>query len=231
MPAVQKEKKQKAIELRLKGKSYGEILKILNIPSKGTLSVWLKDIPLTPEAKKRLENNMRVAYTRGLFSFNKKRTKNIIIENQMVFSNATKAINKISKNELLLVGTALYWGEGTTREKSRGYQRISFSNSDPDMVKIFMRYLREILEVSDEKMRPYVHIHKNIKPNIAIKFWSEIAELPKKSFYTYDAVSKSGKFKHPANFLPYGTFNIRATDRRLFYTIKGYINGLVKQIA
>lgn len=71
MPVVQSSKKVAAIKLRIQGKSYGEILKILDIPSKGTLSEWFRDIKLSASAKSRLQNNIDIARERGLFRFNK----------------------------------------------------------------------------------------------------------------------------------------------------------------
>jgi transposase len=38
--------KRKVVELRKQGKSYSDILKIIKV-SKSSLSLWLKDVPLT----------------------------------------------------------------------------------------------------------------------------------------------------------------------------------------
>ena len=43
----------KAVALRKKGRSYSEIIKKIKV-SKGTLSVWLKDVELTYKQKERL---------------------------------------------------------------------------------------------------------------------------------------------------------------------------------
>ncbi|MBI5470312.1 hypothetical protein HY968_03295 [Candidatus Kaiserbacteria bacterium] len=52
MGAVRSPFKRKAIALRLQGRSYNDILRMLKLTSKGTLSFWLKGLTLSPEAKK-----------------------------------------------------------------------------------------------------------------------------------------------------------------------------------
>jgi len=64
--------KSKAISLRKKGKSYNEIVKILNI-SKGTLSVWLRDIKMSPEIEKKFWDKTRKGWAESITRFNKQR--------------------------------------------------------------------------------------------------------------------------------------------------------------
>ena len=59
--------RQRAIQLRLEGKSYNEIRKTLGVLSKGTISYWLKGLVLSPAAKKKLKLNTQRAHERGFF--------------------------------------------------------------------------------------------------------------------------------------------------------------------
>lgn len=227
---VQKHKKEKAFAMRLEGKSYGEIMKALDLPSKGTLSGWFRKIKLTPEARRKLRKNTLIAWKQKFFKFNKERTERINSENKMITSEAAKSVPKLSRRDLLLIGSALYWGEGTTREyKYNQMHRIAFSNSNPDMIRIFMKYLREVLNVNDQKIHPEIQLHPNIGENKAKAFWSNITNLPQSKFYTYRPVNKSSKFIRPKHFLPYGTLNLRVYKRQLFYRVRGYIQGIINQ--
>ncbi len=228
---VQNAKKARAVQLRLAGKSYGEITKILNVSSKGLLSYWFRDLVLPVKVRKKLSRKIAFARKRGFFRFNKERTAAILADNELVAKQAAASIKRLAKNELLLVGAALYWGEGTTKELEYGYQRISFSNSNPIMVKIFMRFLREILSVEDDKIKAGIHIHPNISAEAAKKFWSKVTGLDAGKFYIFNQISRASQLKRPPNFLPYGTINIRVSNRQLFYKIKGYINGIIAQLA
>ncbi|MCX6702338.1 MAG: hypothetical protein NTW60_00480 [Candidatus Wolfebacteria bacterium] len=229
---VQKTKKEKAIKLRLEGKSYGEILKLLKIPSKGTLSFWFKDIKLSIEAKERLKKNVEIAYKRGLFAFNKKRTARIDKENKLILSNSIKSIKPISDYELLLIGSMLYWGEGTIRHGRYKYPYLSFSNSNPEIIKTYALFLRRILGAQNERIKGNIHIHDNIKEGAVRKFWAGTTKLPESNFYITRQISRASKFKRDKKFLPYGTLEIKVSpERQLFYQVRGYIDGVVKRLA
>lgn len=220
-------KKQQAIKLRLQGKSYNEIRRILNIPSKGTLSYWFKDLKLPLQAKKRLKQKIDLARKRNLFKYNRDRTKAIRIENVEIYRKAVKSIKNLTQKELLLVGTALYWGEGYKNDKN---PTLSLVNSDPALIQLFMRFVHEILDVTNERIRTQIHIHNNLNLKQAIKFWSKLTRLPEKNFVIINQISRASRGKRPKNSLPYGTLDLRINSRRLYFKIKGFIKGLTQQI-
>lgn len=227
---VQKTKREEAIKLRLQGKSYGEILKALNIPSKGTLSFWFKDLKLPAEAKKRLRKNILIAREQGLFAFNRRRTQSILKENKSIISQSINLIKPISGYELLLIGAALYWGEGTIHHGRYRYPRLSFSNSNPEIVKTYMLFIRKVLKIKEGQIKAGIHIHPNIKEKTARKFWAKITGLPEFKFYIFRQISRSSKLKRGKKFLPYGTIQIIVSQRQLFYQVRGYIDGIIKQL-
>ena len=222
--------REKAIALRLRGRSYNEIRKILNIPSKGTLSYWFKGLQLPAEAKKRLAAKIKLANERGLLSFNRRRTKMIRTENRQTYIEAIKEIKTLSRNELLLVGTILYWGEGTKSFGKQNISGIALSNSDPNIISCFMKFIRKILGVKDEKIRAGVQIHPNINVGKAKSFWAKGTSLPRDRFYITEQVSRAGQFKRTKRFLPFGTCTIKVNNRLLFYKIKGYIDGVADKL-
>jgi len=207
------EEKFKAIKLREKGKSYKEIRKKIKV-SKGTLSLWLRDINLTPEQKNRIyvELRQKNAYRMAKSNQEKKikRTKEII-------KNAKKEFKNIYKNPLFLAGLMLYWAEG---DKSDQKEAVKFSNSDPIMIKIMMKWFREICRVPEKKFRIALHIHelhcrKNIK-----NFWSKVTNIPKSQFYKTQI--KPTSLRQRRNKLYDGTCSLIVSNRDLFRRIKGW---------
>ena len=151
-------------------------------------------------------------------------------ENKEIINNAISQINSLSKRELLLVGTALYWAEGYKNKKEiPGNQHIQFVNSDPYMITLFLRFLREILQVPEEKFYVSIRIHPNINEQSTIKFWSKVTNVPKERFHTEHQISRLSRGKRPRNSLPYGTLDIKVCNRQKFQQIKGWIEGLIKQ--
>jgi hypothetical protein len=224
-------KKEKAILLRSRGKSYGEIMKILGILSKGTLNYWFRDLKLNDIAKKRLKRITDQTKKKNLIGFNKRRTKAILKENKSIYKESERLIGRLSKRELLLIGVSLYWGEGVNKALVKGYQLVTFVNSDPNMVIVFIKFLREILCVEDNKIKPGIIIHPNVDANDAVIFWSHLTGLPKEQFWVSVAVSKASKHKRPSHSLVYGTIHLRVNNRRLFCMIRGYISGISKNIS
>ncbi len=220
--------KQKAIQLRLEGRSYTEILRQLQLKSKGTLSVWFKDLKLPPKSKRLLKSNVARAFERGFFEFNKNRTLRIRSENETAYQEGMKEVGTITHRELLLVGAALYWGEGTKHEHTRGSLSVIFTNSDSEMIKVFLRFIRLILKTKEERIRAGINLYDEKKIGISRKYWSNITGLPEDRFYISQLVSRASAGKRDKNRLPYGTLSLRISDRKGFYRIKGMMAGLAQ---
>lgn len=205
-------------------------MKRLKLSSKGTLSYWFRDLELSATAKNRLKSNTILAYRRGLFAFNVRRTKSIRTENKIIVHQASNEVLALSKKELLIIGAALYWAEGTKNISSKNYPTARFSNSDPTMVRVFMRYLREILRISDNRIKPGIIVHPNTDPEKARSFWARVTHLSADSFWISVAVSRASKKRRPVHSLPYGTIQLRVNSRQVFFRIRGHISGMIKQL-
>lgn len=214
----------KAIRLRKSGKSYNEINKNLRIP-KSTLSLWLKNLKMSQAVKKLNISNSKKIWAKNITIYNQQRAQKARLAAQQLQQNSCQEIQSINQQELKLIGAALYWAEGYNRAKWNAL----FCNSDPQMVKLMMRFFREICNVSADRFKPQVQIHPNILKENAEDYWAEIAGLNKTSFAKPLAqVSKSSKRKSTPHRLPYGTFRLRIADAKILYKIKGWIQGLSK---
>lgn len=224
--------KSKAFELRECGNSYGQIMRTLGLTSKGTLSYWFKNLELSETAKKKLENNMRIATERGLLSFNKKRTEMIVKENETIRTSYLSRIKKINERDLTLLGTALYWGEGqkSFNNQGRRYPYLSFANSDPQMILLFLKFVKEILKTPQNKISAIAMIYPNFSSQKSINYWQTLTGIPIERFRAYKAISRASKGIRPKNLLPYGTLQIRVNRRQEFFKIRGLIDGIIKSL-
>ena len=71
---------------------------------------------------------------------------------KIIHEASQKEISKISNRELWLIGIALYWAEGS---KSKTYSPsigVVFTNSDYEMVQIFIRWLKYCCRVGLEQL-------------------------------------------------------------------------------
>jgi len=187
--------------------------------SKASVSLWVRDIELTPLQKKELSE-------KGLKKENieRRRTTRLANENarrQIIIDGAKlDIVNEFSQRELLMLGAALYWAEGG---KTKMLTR--FSNGDPRIIRFMMKFFRKICNVPEGKFRGYIHIHQHLNVSVAERYWSDVSGIPLSQFYkTYNIPNKASKNKKDS--LPYGTFEIYVCNTELFLKIKGWIEQL-----
>jgi len=214
------EEKNKAIELRKSGKSYSDILKVVSV-SKSTLSLWLRDVELTTQQKEELligREKSRCASAQA------KKQRRIGLTEKIV-ADSKKEVSILLKNPLFLSGLMLYWAEGDKAEK---WEMVKFSNSDPMMIKIMMRWFREACEVREEKFRVCVHMHAlHCRKNIE-KYWSEITGVSTSQFYKSQV--KPTSLRQRKNKLYDGTCAISVGSKNLFRKIRGWKAGFIEKI-
>lgn len=225
--------KQKAFALRLSGKSYREISQVLHIP-KSTLSSWFSNVQLSEEVRNKINAKGREKSIQLLLARNKKQTELAIKRNHTIKKEFAGDIGTISDRELLLVGVALYWAEGHKKlfvknGRELTSHAVSLTNSDPELIRIFLRFIREICKVDEAKIRASIRMFDHQNEDHLIRYWRDVTGIQKENFgKVYVGVSRSSQGKRPYNRLPYGTIQIRVSDTKLFHGIIGWIEGLKK---
>jgi len=207
------EEKNDAIRLRKLGKSYGEIYKKLGV-SKGTLSLWLRQIKLTSKQKKRLYVTLKQKNSYRLAKYNQQKKKE---KTKQIIAEAKEEFKRLSKNFLFITGLMLYWAEG---DKSDESEIVKFSNSDPKMIKLMMTWFRKICRVPEERIRIAIHIHELHCRNNIENYWSKLTKVSKKQFHKTQI--KPTSLQYRKNLLYDGTCSIRISDKNLFRRIKGW---------
>ncbi|MFA6375928.1 MAG: hypothetical protein WCX69_00820 [Candidatus Paceibacterota bacterium] len=202
-----------AVNLRKAGKSYNEIKRKVKV-SKSTLTLWLRDIELTADQKNKLfvETRQINAYRLARINHQKK-------------LKLTEGILKIAKDEaprlindrLFLSGLMLYWAEG---DKSESREAVKFTNSDPVMIALAMKWFRNICMVPESKFRIALHIHSLFCRSDMEIYWSGITKIPLSRFHKTQI--KPTSLKHRKNPLYNGTCAIVINDKNLFRRIKGW---------
>ncbi len=86
-------------------------------------------------------------------------------------------IGKLSDREFLVLGLALYAGEGG---KTPG--EVRFANSDASMILVFITWLRRFFEVDESRLRMRLYLHEDLDLDAAIEFWSALTAIPPLQF-------------------------------------------------
>ena len=89
--------------------------------------------------------------------------------------------SKLSPEErkLKVIGIILYWGEGYKATKAIG---VDFANSDSSMIFIFLKFLREVCGVNEDKLRIYLYCYSNQNIDKIRRYWSRLLKVPIKQF-------------------------------------------------
>jgi transposase-like protein len=199
---------------REEGASINEIARRVGA-AKSSISRWVRDIDLTEEQRE----SLRVAANNGHV---KGRTMTVRLRREARAMAQKEGRTRAEQGDaLFLAGCMLYWAEG-----SKDRNRVEFTNSDPEMVRFFVRFLKTYWDLRDEQIRitcnPFAD-HLDKQRDIE-QFWLDVAALPRQSLRksTVNRYSKYSKKKRQ-NRLPYGTCPVRVARTRVVQAIYGGI--------
>jgi transcriptional regulator with XRE-family HTH domain len=137
-PNAKDDLRAKARELRGRGLAYKEIAAELSV-SKSSVSLWVRDLP-RPERLSFEECAKRQAAAVDAYWSRERRRREQA--KAAVSDAAARQIGHLGDREILIAGAIAYWCEGAKNKPYRRYDRIDFINSDPAMIKFFLRFLR-----------------------------------------------------------------------------------------
>ena len=199
------------------GHSIKEIARLVGV-SRSSVSLWVRDVPLTPrQVENLLQKNP--AYNKQL------RGANRIAETSRARRASYQEEGRLlarTSDALHAAGAMLYWAEGDKGSKNAA----RLSNSDPEVLRFFLRFLRTYFDVPDEKLRVTCHLFADhiARQREIEQFWLDICDLPDrclcKSFV--NVYSKHSQRKR-VNKLPYGTARVTVHSTEVVQSIFGSI--------
>ncbi len=161
-------------DLRRVGLSYREIAQLVPV-SRGTLSGWCRDIVLCAEHRARLmELRPSVIAVRD----KAQRRRAASLTRAAGIRDAARAEAAFLIGEpTWLAGVVAYWAEGakTSRE-------LLFSNSDPDLITLFVDWTRAWLAVDPQRLSAKLHLHSGQDEHERRQFWSRVSGIPVERF-------------------------------------------------
>lgn len=198
--------RDRAIRLRHKGQSLKEISFSLGV-SKASVSLWVRNIELSNEAKRILQQKKIAGQLRSQ-EFHRKQTQKLLAEAADIAKKDISKI-KISPSLARLLCGLMYWCEG---EKSKNDGSLYFTNSDPNLVAIFLRLLRNGFEINENKLRACVHLHEYHDREKQLQFWSRVTNISRTQFTKPYIKPHTGKRSH-INYQ--GCISVRYHDVRV----------------
>lgn len=206
-----------ARQLRATGLSITEIEQRLAV-SRSSVSLWVRDVELGPEQRERLLARTRlgplVAAER-----NAARARDIRRSHQEEGRRLAR-----ERDASYAAGCMLFWAEGT---KARNY--VKLTNSDPDLVAVFVGFLREHFAVDSSRVKLECNLFADhaVRQREIEDFWLSRLSLERRSLRksTINTFSKYSQKKR-TNKLPYGTVAVIVHSTRIAQTLYGSIQEL-----
>jgi hypothetical protein len=201
------QEQQRARELRAQAWTMPDIAKELGV-SKSSVSLWVRDVEFTPNPRRHNHwtrdnpHPMQVAKE---------------AEIERCRQEGRETIGVLSEREFLVLGLALYAGEGSKTDGS-----VKFANSNPGLILVFITWLRQFFEIDESRLRLNLYLHEGLDLDAANAFWSELTEIPLSQFgKPYRAVAKN-TIRHSKHVMgcPAVVYSHALTHRRVMGLIR-----------
>lgn len=218
------ELREQAVSLRIgKEMSYGGIRKRLGVP-KSTLSYWLREYPLSEEKILELR---RKGWKSGEASRERFRTtmrKKRELKDREVYQRYRVKFVNLSEEVFFTAGLMLYLGEG---DKKNNY-RIGIANTDPWVIKFFIKWLIDFLGVTKEQIRAQLHLYENMDIEQEKSFWKKALGLSDTQLYKTEIRKlKTNSFSYRESYR-HGTCSLFVLGvdkkRELMMAIKAFLD-------
>lgn len=219
---------ERARELRLDGRTMPEIAEELGV-SKASVSLWTRDLPAPPPRERGSYAYERIAAARRARWDAYLRDRED--ERQAVKAVAASDVGALSERELLLLGTVLYWAEGAKDKPYSRRERLVLINSDPDVIRLYLRWL-PLIGVESDQLSFSLSIHESADVRAATDFWQAV-------------VGEGGRWRRPAlkrhnprsarrnvGEMYHGCLVVQAKRSRVHYQrMEGFWHGIVKALS
>jgi hypothetical protein len=185
--------------------------------STSSVSLWVRYIELT-DAQKAVLLEQNPAYNRQLNGWTimaaRRRSARLLAQ------EAGRALARRGES-LHVAGCMLYWAEG-----DKGRNQVRLSNSDPELLRLFVTFIRTYFDVGDDEIRLTCNLFADhIEAQREIEdFWLDLLGLPEASLLKsiVNVYSKYSQRKR-VNMLPYGTARLTVNRTSILQSIYGSI--------
>lgn len=130
-----------------------------------------------------------------------------------------------------IIGLALWWAEGTKIQKDKRWgntwtYRIEITNTDPEIIGLFLDFLRKDVKIKESKLKLQLQIHEEDDQKYLEEFWSNITKIPKRRFnktIIRPVGNKIGKSK--------GTCKVRYYSKETYKRLEEMLDNLLKSFS
>ena len=206
--------KARAVALRRRGRSYGEIADALSLPE-STVATWVKAIKLTAQQTARLVKKGERARREG---------SRVIVATAQRRRDAwvAEGVARAANDPEFRVIGALYWGEG-----GKGRNTFAITNSDPAFHRVVLGWLKKEGLFAEARLRVLYRDGDGLTPDEVKTWWTTQLQFPA-SQCREPAPLKKKRTVWTSGRWTYGVATILVFSTRLRQLFEGCIEALKK---
>lgn len=207
--------------MRKSGKSYLEIEATLKIP-RSTLSEWFNGEGWSAEIRAKLDQAAREGHRVRIIELDRIRGIGLAKAYEDARLEAVKELAVLKYHPLFVAGVMIYWGEGD----KRGKNQVRIANTDPTMVLVFVKFLKEVCGIPEDDIRASLLVYPDLDEVLCREHWSKESGIPMQNF------RKSTRIlgRHKTQRLGYGICNVYVSSSYLKKKILEWIRLLPKEL-
>ncbi|MFD3558537.1 hypothetical protein ACFWVU_02550 [Streptomyces sp. NPDC058686] len=173
-PNAKDDLRDRARALRLQGLTYDQIQLELGC-SKSSISLWVRDLP-KPERRDSAEQAKLAARKRWEHELAVRDA-----ERQHTKQAASREVGEVSDRDLFMAGIALYWAEGSKDKPYDRRENVTFVNSDPGVIRLYLAWLK-LLGITSERLQYRVMIHITADVEGSERYWADLVGVEVTAF-------------------------------------------------
>lgn len=183
MPRYPKALIEEVRRLRATGETYGEMRALLGISvPKSTFSDWCKNVTLPDHYQARIDamNIANLGKAKAVaVAMNKIKKEEFFAR---VLKINTPVAEKVSDKETAKIALAMLC-LGEASKYKPGSSSFSLGNSDPRIIILFIKFLKQCFDFNIEKVRCTVQCRADQDIPALEEYWQRVTHIPKRYFY------------------------------------------------
>ncbi|GLY03381.1 helix-turn-helix domain-containing protein [Actinoplanes sp. NBRC 101535] len=177
-PNAKDDVRREAVTLREEGWSINDIAARLGV-AKSTAFRWVGHVPLDPDAE-RAQEKRKLAEKRIAGRWDDYRADRDQRQAE-IWGQAARDVGALSDRDVLLLGAVAYWCEGSKSKPWARYDRLTFINSDADLLALHLRFLR-LGGYRPDELAYRLQIHETADADAATDWWCRRLGVPRSRF-------------------------------------------------
>lgn len=218
--------REQAVDLRKMGLSYSEIQAKVPV-SQASLSVWLRAVELQPSHRRRLAERKLIGQQLAAQTVHNRRLARVASTLSQAEQEAKEFLNSL--NILWVIGTVLYWAEGTKVKEWTPHGRVTFTNMDPEMIRLVRAWLVRYCSVASDNLVYALYIHPDADIIEAERYWTLHLGIPRSRLRMYFKRHNPSPHRKHVGRTYYGTMRMSVRSSTLLsHRITGWILAVVR---